>query len=127
MDNILMQFLTFGAFMLGCATFILTYFIRKTVEISVPSLKKNAHENSKDITYKTKMAEWWNSVILYAIPVVIGCLFGLTRLEVFFSKDTDLGSCIVVGGVTGWFASYLYKIFNKLIAKKTGVEFNLPS
>lgn len=123
MDNAIANFLQFGTLVLACAVFILTFFVRRIVETAVPSVKKQADENAKAVTYKTTFARWWNSVILYAIPVVIGSLIGLVNISFIFTGDIKtISGRMIFGGVVGWFSSFLYKVVRKMIIKKTGVD-----
>jgi len=123
MDNAIANFLQFGTLILACAVFIVTFFVRKIVETAVPSVKKQADENSPNKTYTTGFSVWWNQVILYAIPVVIGCLFGLFNAPFMFAGDIKtMSGRIIFGGVIGWFSSFLYKVVRKMIIKKTGID-----
>lgn len=122
MEEITSQILRPGTFAVAVAVFILTWFIRKVVEGFWPHFKKNADENAKDITYVTKVAKWWNTVVLYAIPVVLGAGAGAIPSEWLHGDIKDIGGRILFQAGVGWFASFLYKILRKLILKKTGVD-----
>lgn len=122
MEEITSQVLRAGTFAVGVAVFVVTWFVRKVVETVWPTLKKNADENAKEFTYATPMARWWNTIILYAIPVTLGALAGLIPSDFLFGDVKDLGGRILFGAGVGWFASFLYKILRKVILKKTGVD-----
>lgn len=122
MDQITSQILRPGTFAVAVAVVVLTFFIRKTVETAVPHLKKKADENEKDVTYATTFARWWNTVILYAIPVTLGACAGFIPSDWIHGDVNDLGGRLLFQGGVGWFSSFMYKVLRKLILKKTGVD-----
>ena len=112
-----------GPYVLSIAIFILTFFVRRIVETVWPSLKKQADANSPKTSYLSSIARWWNEVILYAVPVVFGCLIGaFVQSEFAFPQLTDAGSRIMLGGGLGWFSSFFYKSLKKAMGKKLGVS-----
>ncbi len=111
-----------GTYVLGLFIWIFTLFTRRLVENIAPWLKKQADANSPKITYATAGARWWNEVILYAIPVVYGCLAGFMKNDFLFGPVAGLGARIMFGGVTGYFSGFLYKIIRKVIHKKLGID-----
>lgn len=116
--DITSQIMRPGTFAMAVAVFIATFFTRRVVELLVPLLK-----HPKDAAkYSSKLSLWWNGVILYAIPVVFGGLFSLSKSVWLFGEIDTFGSKMMFGAGVGWFASFLYKIFRKLILQKTGVE-----
>lgn len=123
MDNVVSLLLSQGTITLAVAVFVLTFFVRRICEMQWPGLKMAAGENDPAKSYPTKMSEWWNKVILYAIPVVIGALIALFRIPFVFPEDTfeTTGGRVVFGVLVGWFSSYLYKIIKAAIGKKAGV------
>lgn len=122
MDQITAQILRPGTFAVAVAIVILTFFIRKIVETAWPHLKKKADENAKDMTYATAFAKWWNTVILYAIPVILGSCAAAVPSEWIHGDVKDVGGRILFQAGVGWFSSFMYKILRKLILKKTGVD-----
>lgn len=126
MDNALDLFLSTGTLILASGIVILTFFIRRIVETAIPSAKKQADENEVGITYATPFAHWWNSVILYAVPVLVGGSIGFLDIPFLF-QNVDLstaGGRAFFGAVTGWFSSFMYKVARKILIKKTGVDLN---
>jgi len=123
MDQAIQQFLQTGTLVLAFAVFIATFFVRRIVETAVPTLAKKVDENEKGATYETAFARWWNKVILYAIPVVLGASAGVLNIPFLFGEQiqTMAGRCFF-GAVVGWFSSFLYKVFRKMLVKHVGVE-----
>jgi len=82
MEEITSQILRPGTFAIAVAVFIATFFTRRVVEILRPTWK-----NSKGTApYTGKMQMWWNSVIIYAVPVVFGMLFSLSKSVWLFGE-----------------------------------------
>lgn len=127
MDQAISQFLSAGTLVLVLSIIILTFFIRRIIETAFPHVKKQADENSPKITYLTTTARWYQQVILYAIPVVVGGCLGILDVPYLFSIEglTTTGSKVFFGGVSGWMSSFVYKVFRQVLKKKTGVD--LPS
>lgn len=125
MDEVVAQLLTFQTIILMMAVVICTYFIRKSVELFFPALKKSADEMAPGQTYLSHLAAWWNEVGLHLIPVILGIALVFAVKELASLKFTSKGGMTVYGGVLGWFASTGYKILNRTIKTKWGVE--LPS
>lgn len=126
MEHVINQFFTAGTAVLALSIVIATFFIRRIVETAVPSVKKQADENDPALTYRTHFARWWNGVILFAIPVVVGGLIGLMDVPYLFNVDglDTVTSRVFFGGVVGWMSSYIYKIVRMALKKKTGVDIN---
>ena len=111
-----------GTYVLGVTTYVLTFFVRRVIETTWPSLRKNADANSPKITYLTRASRWWNEVVLYAIPVLLGVLSGFIKSDFLFSTIGDKGGRFAFGALVGWFCSFLYKCLAKLLKSKTGVD-----
>lgn len=124
MDQLIAQFWQLGTLYLCFAVIISTFFVRRIVEFSVPSAKKQGDENDGTLTYKTKFAVWWNGVILYALPVLAGVGFALGWQSFFCSGDAaqSLKDAGMFGAIVGWFSSFLYKVVRKTLKKKTGID-----
>lgn len=122
MEEIASQILRPGTFAVAVAVFIVTWFTRRVVETVWPDLRKNGDENAVSITYVTPFARWWNTVILYAIPVTLGGLIGVIPSDFLHGDIKDVGGRILFQAGVGWFASFLYKVMRKVILKKTGVD-----
>lgn len=123
MDQAIQQFLQTGTLVLAFAVFIATFFVRRIVETAVPKLAKKSDENEKGATYESAFARWWNQVILYAIPVILGSVSGLINMPFIFGEniETTAGRCFF-GAVVGWLSSFFYKVFRKLMVKHIDVE-----
>jgi hypothetical protein len=122
MDSAIEQLLSLGTMVFAVSIVIATFFIRRVVETKWPALRKKADENAPVITYSTPFARWYQTVILYAIPVVVGGLLGLLKITYFFPADiVTPGGRLFYGGVVGWFSSAIYKVVKKALASK-GVE-----
>jgi hypothetical protein len=119
MDSALDQLLNLGTMIFAVSIVIATFFIRRIVETQWPSLRKKADENAPLITYSTRFARWYQTVILYAIPVVVGGLLGLLKITYFFPESVQTAEGrLFYGGVVGWFSSAIYKVVKKMLASK---------
>ena len=108
-----------GTYVLAVSVFIVTYFVRRSVELAVPAWKKQADANAEGITYLTPMSRWWNEVILYAVPVVLGGLSALSTSEFIFA-GIDGQAKVLFGSGVGWFSSFLYKTLKKAVSGRFG-------
>lgn len=122
MDQLYEQLISRETLILGFAVFIATFFVRRIVETAVPSCK-DKEDGELGSTYKTKFGLWWNSVILYAIPVVLGASLALLafKFDVLPGVKTLAGAGMW-GAVVGWCSSFVYKFARKFIKKKTGLD-----
>lgn len=112
-----------GTYVLAVSIFILVFVLKRVVESALPQWKKQHDENSPKITYLTRGARWWNEVILYLLPVLLGCLAGaFLKSDFFFDAIGDKGGRIGFGGGVGWFSGFLYKLLKKLLWQKFGLE-----
>ena len=126
MDEVVGQILSYKTAILMIAITIGTFFIRRIVETAFPKVKQAAPETAHAVSYTNQWAVWWNQVILYGIPVVLGMIGALTTkdlitLDGFVSKS----GLAMYGGVCGWLSGFGYKVFRKMVKAKTGVD--LPS
>lgn len=110
-----------GTYILAVAVFVSTYFIRKIIEIIRPGWKKMADANDIGLTYLSTMARWWNEVILYAIPVVLGAMSSLFGSALLFG-GLDAQAGMMFGAGVGWFSSFLYKALKKAVSGRLGVD-----
>ena len=113
-----------GTYVLAVAIFFVTELIRRIVEGAVPSLKKQAHPNKPGLTYLNHWAVWWNGVVLYAVPVLLGCIAGWKLTADFLFGSLEVDARVMMGGAIGTCAGYLVKVAKKAIAQKTGVSFD---
>lgn len=111
-----------GTYVMAIAVFIATWFIRTITENVWPKLKKQADANDSRVTYLTAMSRWWNEVMLYAIPVLIGGTFGLMNSSFFFGDIVGFSSKATLGGVVGWLSSFLYKVMRKTVKQRLGID-----
>jgi hypothetical protein len=117
-----------GTYVLAMAIYISTFFIKRMVQTAMPWLAKQHDANSPKVTYLTSGARWWNEVILYMLPVVLGVLVGaFIHSEFFFDGIGDKGGRLGFGGGVGWFSGILYKILNKLMKQRAGLELSPPT
>ena len=125
MDEAVSHLLSTGAMILGMLTFIGTFLLRRIVETAVPSAKKKADANEAGITYMTGFSRWWNEVILYALPAIVGACIGIANIEMIFTEVgfNSLSGRVVFGGVVGFFSGFIYKVVRKILKKTTGVDF----
>jgi hypothetical protein len=123
MDHAYNQLLDKGSIITALLVVIATFFIRRIVETAVPSAK--GVDTPKGTVYKTRFGLWWNSVVLYAIPVVLGsgiAVLGKWVPYLLPAGVTTLGGAVLWGAIVGWFSSFLYKVFRKLLKDKTGID-----
>jgi hypothetical protein len=118
--SILAAVLHLGTLVLGLTVYIITFFIRRTVETAWPHLKKQADANDPGKTYLTSGARWWNEVALYGIPVAVGCLLSLSRSEFLFGPVVGPLPQFLFSGAVAWFSSYLYKGIKRLVRARLG-------
>jgi len=109
-----------GTYVLAFVIFFLTEMIRRCVFIGRPKWRRQAPPKKP---YASQMAMLWHTVILYAIPVVLGGVAGwkITSEFVFGTLATD--ARILLGCLVGFLAGYLVKVVKKVIAARTGVDF----
>lgn len=126
MENAVSQFLTVGTAIIAVIVIIIGFFVQRLVEIQWPNLKKSANEMDHKPMYKSKAALYWNEVILYALPVIIGAHIGWLVKEpyIFGVIATTMGR-VFYAAVVGWFADFIYTVIQKALQKATGVT--LPS
>lgn len=124
MDEAVNHLLTTGAMILGLVTFIGTFLIRRIIETAVPSARKKSDPNAPGVTYETGFARWWNEVILYALPAIVGGLVGFLNIEFIFGEVEikTVSGRLVFGVVVGFFSGFVYKVVRKILKKTTGVD-----
>jgi len=124
MDEAVNHLLSTSALMLGLAAFIGTFIIRRVVETAVPTARKQADANAPGITYPTGFSRWWNEVILYALPALVGGGCGAANVGAALGNDAGqtVGGRIFFGLVVGFFSGFVYKVARKLLKKTTGVD-----
>lgn len=125
MDEIVSQISITGLFAIVVACITIPSIIRRIVETawpSVVSLKKDGHE-----VFPNGMSRWWNKVILYALPVLVGTLLGLVKSEFLFGAHiTTRAGRMFYGMQLGFLSGFLFKILCQLILIKTGVKVPVP-
>lgn len=115
-----------GVLILALCVFILTFFIRRLVEIMFPRLKKRTEADKAP--YVTAAAMWWNEVILFLIPVVLGAGIAVLCRKISYVMPVEpitVGGSILWGIVIGWFSGFFYKVCRNLLKAKTGVDLDL--
>ncbi len=128
MDGVVSQFLSKGTAIIAIVVVIAGFFIKRIVEMVWPNLRPVANEMSSKPMYKNKASLWWNQIGLYALPVLIGMLFGfLVKEEFLFGSDIKTTSGrVFYAGCVGWFADFLYEVVQKALLKSTGVSLPNP-
>lgn len=134
MEEQLAQFLRPGTFVVVMMANIITFFIARIVHVALPwwKAKKQIGVEGKEVVkvkrYKTKLAEWWNEVLLPMVPVLVGAGIGLVRSEFLWGPaNSEPSVCMMIGAGLGWLAERLYKVLLKLISKNTGVDITSAS
>lgn len=127
MDSAISQFLTIGTAIIAVVVIIVGFFAQRLVEIQWPALKKTANELDHKPMYKSKIALYWNEVLLYALPVVIGANIGWLVKDPYIFGDikTTMGR-VFYAAVVGWFADFIYTAIQKALLKATGVSLPNP-
>jgi len=132
MDQAWKDFIGVHTLVFASVCWIGTFFIRRIVETIWPSLKKQADEKSSNPAYSSTMSQWWNKVILYAIPVVVGVLSAvLATAYPFPAGMQSLSSRVFFGVFLGFFSSFFYKaakqIIKQFVEKATGTKLRMGS
>lgn len=115
MDDAFEQLVHPGTIVFGVCIIFLTFFLRKLVEAIWPSIKKQADVNDPKKTYLTTVARYWNEVILYAVPSIIGTFIGLFDIPYLYGENgpqTILGR-IFMGVFVGCISAFMYKTAKK--------------
>jgi hypothetical protein len=121
MDQLYEQLFHREALYLAFIVVIGTFFARRIIETAIPSCKDKGAGLASE--YKTKFGLWWNSVILYAIPVVFGGGIAAAAFGSYTPNNiTSRGAAVLWGAVIGWCSSFIYKVARKFLKKKTGVD-----
>lgn len=110
-------FLHIGTALLGVAVVIITSFIRKVIETAVPDIRQKADEDDAGPSYGNKLSRWYNKVIVYYIPVVVGVVLGCFKIPVLFGEIESLGGRIVFAMVVAWFSRDIYKAVRATLNK----------
>jgi hypothetical protein len=121
MDELITMIFRPGTLVLAVAIYAATHIIRRVVETAKPDLKRKASEMDKAAMYGNKLALWWNEVVLYAMPVVLGGLSGrYLPSEFLFGELTGKDRILLACGV-GWFSTMVHKAVRKALASKAGI------
>lgn len=122
MDQLFDQLFNRETIYLAFVVVIVTFFVRRIVETAIPSCKDKAN-GKLGSEYKTKFGLWWNSVLLYAIPVVLGAAVAWAAFGTYTPENVKTPSgALAWGAVIGWCSSFIYKVIRKFLKKKTGVD-----
>jgi len=119
MDDLLKNLSIPGVLALAVMVVIAVFFTRRIVELIWPHLKKKN-------PYVTKFSQWYNQVVLYAIPLAYGALFALIPSKFLFGDVEDFFGKLFASCTVAWFSGFLYKVFKKLILKNYDVDVKLP-
>lgn len=122
MDQAFSQLEQTSVLVFGTCIVFLTFFIRRLVETSFPSLKKKADENAPMAIYEHTMARYWNQVILYVLPSALGVIIALFNIPYLYG-DTGpktLGGRVFMGIFIGGVSAFVYKAAKK----RWGIDLN---
>ncbi len=117
MDQVAESLLSITVVVIGLICWVGTFFTRRIVETALPSVKKQSDANHPKKSYLTAFSRWWNEVILYALPVVIGMVASLC-----YPQDIKTTGKLVLGALVGFFSSFVYKILKKVVSRKFDVD-----
>jgi len=118
MDDLFSKLSVTGVLSLAVMTVIATFFTRRITELFLPHLKQNN-------PYVTKFAQWYNQVVLYAIPLGFGAIWAIIPSTYLFGDIQGYFSKLFMACTVAWFSGLLYKVFKKLILKKYDVDVKL--
>lgn len=125
MDDLVKDFSLWGLLSLATMCYVGTFFTRRILTTAMPWLEPVTKDGKE--TYTCGWARWYNKVLLYAIPVVLGLLFALIPSKFLFGEIDSFGGKLFFSGTIGWFSSMLYKLFRVTIttifAQKFGVKY----
>lgn len=121
MDDALTQLMHQGTLVYMVCVILLTFFIRRLVETISPSVKKRVDANEEGVTYANTFSRYYNEVILYILPPLVGALIGLFEIPYIHGDTgpTTVGGRIMAGIFVGGMSAMGYKL-----AKKRGVDLN---
>lgn len=119
MDDLLKNLNIPGVLALAVMVVIATFFTRRITELALPHLKKKN-------PYVTKFSQWYNQIILYAIPLVFGAVYALIPSKFLFGDVEGYLSKLFVSCTVAWFSGFLYKVLKKLILKQYDVDVEIP-
>ena len=119
MDALLKNLSIPGVIALAVMVVICVFFTRRITELTWPHLKKKN-------PYVTRFAQWYNQVILYAIPLAYGALFAAIPSKFLFGDVEGYFSKLFAACTVAWFSGFLYKVFKKLILKNYDVDVKIP-
>lgn len=127
MDDVVSQLVSYRSLILMVVVLIGTFFIRRIAELAFPKLKQAAPETALAVSYTNPWSVWWNQVILYAIPVILGAVLALSITDWTPEGMPQISKpgLALYGVLLGWFASFGYKVLRKAFKQKTGID--LPS
>jgi len=120
MDDLMKMIFRPGTLVLAIAIYASTHIFRRIVETARPGLKRQATEMDKAAMYGSKMAMWWNEVVLYAMPVVAGAGFAFWPSMFLFGDLATKDRVMLACGV-GWFSGTVYKAIRKALMAKAGL------
>jgi len=119
MDDLLKNLSIPGTLSLAVMVVIAVFFTRRTIELLLPHLKQKN-------PYVTKFAQWYNQIILYAIPLAYGALFAIIPSKFLFGDVEGYLSKLFAACTVAWFSGFLYKILKKVILRHYDVNVKLP-
>jgi len=121
MDDLMKMIFRPGTLVLAIAIYASTHIFRRIVETARPGLKRQATEMDKAAMYGSKMAMWWNEVVLYAMPVIAGAGFAFWPSEFLFGAELATKDRAMLACGVGWFSGTVYKAIRKALMAKAGL------
>lgn len=124
MNNIF-QNLLFLLSIYATACYVLTFITRRIVETAASSLKVKVDKDGQPLPYASKMAQWWNEVILYSIAPFFGVVLALSFSGTdYFPKELRGSKMVAVmtGLVCGFTCGWFFKIFKRILSQASKME-----
>ncbi len=123
MDEAIAQLTSLGTIVFGLGIYIGMLGLRKIIETAKPSLKQKAAEDAKEVTYGSVAARWYNKVVLYFLPLMLGGATGFFDIPFIFGENiTTTAGKVFFGVVVGNFSSLIFKLFRGGVEKQTGIK-----
>ena len=123
MDDAFKEYFGVHTIVFAAVCWIGTFLIRRVVETTWPSLKKAASELSAAPTYNSAISSYWNQVILYFIPPVLGLAAAMLATMYPFPPGIQSLSGRAFFGVTvGFFSGFLFKLVKPVLTRAFGVK-----
>lgn len=121
MDDLLGMIFRPGTLVLAVVIYASTHILRRVVETARPDLRRQATEMDKAAMYGSRLAMWWNEVVLYTLPVIVGALFAMKPSPFLFGEELPTKDRALLACGVGWFSGTVYKAIRKALLAKAGL------